>query len=136
MSDAPAPALAPAVLGGAGRHDDRKRSAALTADLWTGRSTDEPAAAQHKRAHESGRGRNAQPPWQIPWRGWKDILWRTYEQLGEDRLRAVAAGVVFYGLLAVFPAVTALLSRDSLGKNTFLATLMIALFQRGNEFCK
>ena len=26
-------------------------------------------------------------------KGWKDILWRTYEQIGEDRL-AVAAGVV------------------------------------------
>jgi membrane protein len=30
--------------------------------------------------------------------------------VGEDRLLAVAAGVVFYGLLAVFPAVTALVS--------------------------
>jgi len=44
------------------------------------------------------------------WKGWKDILWRTYEQIGENRLLAVAAGVVFYGLLAVFPAVTALVS--------------------------
>ena len=43
-------------------------------------------------------------------RGWKDILWRTYEQVGEHRLLAVAAGVVFYGLLAVFPAVTTLVS--------------------------
>jgi membrane protein len=76
----------------------------------TGRSTDEPVAAQHKRAQEPGRGRHAQAPWQIPWQGWKDLLWRTYEQIGEDRLLAVAAGVVFYGLLAVFPAVTALVS--------------------------
>ena len=81
-----------------------------TGAFGTGRSTDEPVAAQHERAQESGRGRHAQAPWQIPWRGWKDILWRTYEQIGEDRLLAVAAGVVFYGLLAVFPAVTALVS--------------------------
>src|SRR6476620_4083431 len=74
------------------------------------RSSDEPAAAQRKRAQESGRGRDAQTPWQIPWRGWNDILWRTYEQIGEDRLLAVAAGVVFYGLLAVFPAIAALVS--------------------------
>src|SRR6476620_3084924 len=74
------------------------------------RSSDEPAAAHHKRAQEVGRGRDAKAPWQIPWRGWKDILWRTYEQVGEDRLLAVAAGVVFYGLLAVFPAITALVS--------------------------
>jgi hypothetical protein len=66
--------------------------------------------AQHKRAQEFGRGRHAQAPWQIPWQGWKDILWRTYYQIGEDRLLAVAAGLVFYGLLAVFPAVTALVS--------------------------
>jgi membrane protein len=30
--------------------------------------------------------------------------------LGDDRLLAVAAGVVFYGLLAIFPAITALVS--------------------------
>ena len=75
-----------------------------------GRGTDEPVAAQYKRAQEPQRGRRAQAPWQIPWQGWKDILRRTYEQIGEDRLLAVAAGVVFYGLLAVFPAVTALVS--------------------------
>src|SRR6202044_4267951 len=83
----------------------------------TGRSTDEPVAAQHQRAQESGRGRHAQAPWQIPWRGWKDILWRTYEQIGEDRLLAVAAGVVFYGLLALFPAVTAIVSLYGLFAN-------------------
>ncbi|MFY9841365.1 MAG: YihY/virulence factor BrkB family protein, partial [Xanthobacteraceae bacterium] len=65
---------------------------------------------QHARAQEPDRGRHAQTPWQIPWKGWKDILWRTYQQTSEDRLLAVAAGVVFYGLLAVFPAVTALVS--------------------------
>jgi membrane protein len=81
-----------------------------TGAFGAARSSDEPAAARHKRAQESGRGRHAQAPWQIPWQGWKDILSRTYEQIGEDRLLAVAAGVVFYGLLAVFPAVTALVS--------------------------
>ena len=74
------------------------------------RSTHEPPLAQYERAHQPGRGRHAETPWQIPWKGWKDIFWRTYEQVGEDRLLAVAAGVVFYGLLAVFPAVTAFVS--------------------------
>jgi membrane protein len=59
---------------------------------------------------QHGRGRHSTSFFQIPWAGWKDILWRTYEQIGEDRLLATAAGVVFYGLLAVFPAVTALVS--------------------------
>jgi len=76
----------------------------------TTRSTDEPRELQYQRAQERGRGRRAIAPWQIPWRGWKDILWRTYQQLNEDRLLAVAAGVVFYGLLALFPAITAIVS--------------------------
>jgi membrane protein len=55
-------------------------------------------------------GRLSRNPLQIPWTGWKDILWRTYARTGEDRLLAIAAGVVFFGLLAVFPAITALVS--------------------------
>ena len=43
-------------------------------------------------------------------RDWKAILLRTWQQIDEDRLLATAAGVVFYGLLAIFPAVTALVS--------------------------
>jgi membrane protein len=42
--------------------------------------------------------------------GWKEILVDTYNRINEDRLLATAAGVVFYGLLAIFPAVTALVS--------------------------
>jgi membrane protein len=56
------------------------------------------------------RGRFSSHPFQIPWNGWKDILWRSYVRTGEDRLLATAAGVVFFGLLAVFPAITALVS--------------------------
>lgn len=62
------------------------------------------------RAAEPGRGRQSVAPWHIPWAGWKDILWRTYAQITQDRLLAVAAGVVFYGLLALFPAITAFVS--------------------------
>ena len=49
-------------------------------------------------------------PWQIPWQGWKDILWRAYASINDNRLLAVAAGVVFYSLLAIFPAVAAFVS--------------------------
>jgi membrane protein len=59
---------------------------------------------------QHGHGRLSSNPLQIPWAGWKDILWRTYVRTGEDRLLAIAAGVVFFGLLAVFPAITALVS--------------------------
>jgi len=59
---------------------------------------------------QRGRGRLSSNPFQIPFAGWKDILWRTYQQIDDDRLLATAAGVVFFGLLAVFPAITALVS--------------------------
>jgi membrane protein len=72
--------------------------------------TDEPLKLQHRRAQQRGRGRRADAPWDIPWRGWKDILWRTYAEISNDRVLAVAAGVVFFALLALFPAVTAFVS--------------------------
>jgi membrane protein len=46
-------------------------------------------------------------PRQIPWRGWKDVLVRTYREILDDRLLAVAAGVAFYSLIALFPAIAA-----------------------------
>lgn len=61
-------------------------------------------------AGEQERGRHADSPAEIPARGWKDILWRTYEEFGNDRIMAVAAGVTFYALLALFPAIAALVS--------------------------
>ena len=41
---------------------------------------------------------------------WKDVLIGTYTRINNDRLLLVAAGVVFYWLLALFPAITALVS--------------------------
>jgi membrane protein len=70
--------------------------------------SDEPASTDD--AFAPGRGRQAISSAGIPAKGWKDILWRTYEQLNEDRL----AGVVFYGLLALFPTITALVSSYAL----------------------
>jgi membrane protein len=62
------------------------------------------------RIAEPDRGRDSAHPLQIPRRGWRDIFWRFYQRTNEDRLLATAAGVVFYGLLAVFPTITALVS--------------------------
>jgi membrane protein len=66
--------------------------------------------AEQRRAEEPGRGRRATSPLEIPWQGWKDILWRVYAQMNDDRILAVAGGVVFYALLALFPALTAFVS--------------------------
>ena len=71
---------------------------------------DQPITAQVRRAKEPGRGRRATAPWQIPWAGWKDVLWRVYASINDNRLLAVAAGVVFYSLLAIFPAIAAFVS--------------------------
>jgi membrane protein len=43
-------------------------------------------------------------------RGWTSILLGTYRSISEDRVLAVAAGVTFYGLLAIFPAIGAVVS--------------------------
>lgn len=53
---------------------------------------------------EPRRGRMAERPRHIPWRGWKDILWRTWREVGHDRLTIVAGSVTYYTLLAIFPA--------------------------------
>src|SRR5437868_15146163 len=71
------------------------------------------AAAAGRRpaaAFEADRGRLATTPSEIPARGWKDILWRVYARITECRVIAVAAGVTFYALLAIFPAIAALIS--------------------------
>ena len=56
------------------------------------------------------RGRDADSPSQIPKRGWKDILLRVYNGIGENRILMNAAGVTFYALLALFPAIAAFVS--------------------------
>src|ERR1700689_2270369 len=43
-------------------------------------TSDESASADD--AFAPGRGRHAVSPGRIPAKGWKDILWRTYEQSG------------------------------------------------------
>ncbi|WGH77933.1 YihY/virulence factor BrkB family protein [Jannaschia ovalis] len=59
---------------------------------------------------QPGRGRDATHPQGIPARGWKDIALRVAGQVSKDHVLLIAAGVAFYGLLAVFPAITALMS--------------------------
>ena len=56
------------------------------------------------------RGREATTPTEIPKAGWLDILWRVKTRIGEDRVGLLAAGVAFYALLALFPAIAALLA--------------------------
>lgn len=56
------------------------------------------------------RGRLAAAPSEIPLRGWKDILLRVYDNISEHRVLALAAGMTYYSLLAIFPALAALVA--------------------------
>jgi membrane protein len=53
------------------------------------------------------RGRHAVRPREIPATGWKDIALRILGETQRDHIGLIAAGVAFYGLLALFPAITA-----------------------------
>ena len=68
------------------------------------------AGMHHPKQSMRKGGGAADTPTEIPARGWKDILWRVYEEIGKDRILAVAAGVTYYALLALFPAIAALVS--------------------------
>jgi membrane protein len=74
------------------------------------RSSEEPISLELQRAQEHDRGRHATQPLQSPRKGWYDILWRTYQEMQQDRLLSIAGGVSFFALLAIFPAITALVS--------------------------
>lgn len=84
-----------------------------------GESRARPAAAERQKPREASGARPpagqeppqpAATPAEIPTQGWKSVLWRTWEGFGKDRIQLVAAGVTFYVLLAIFPAISALVS--------------------------
>lgn len=60
------------------------------------------------------RGRNAETPTEIPAKGWKDIALRVKAELASDHVGLIAAGVAFYALMAIFPAITALMALGGL----------------------
>ncbi|MET0257393.1 MAG: YihY/virulence factor BrkB family protein [Methylobacterium sp.] len=81
----------------------------------------DPAAREPSPSHEGAeahdvarsepeRGRQARSPTEIPAKGWRDVALRTYRDVGENRILLVSAGVTFFALLAIFPAVAALVS--------------------------
>lgn len=55
-------------------------------------------------------GHGADTPSEIPAQGWWDIAKRTATQTSEHRLMTEGAGITFYAILAIFPALAALVS--------------------------
>ncbi len=82
--------------------------AGLTATAWAFKRSS--PKGRKAKASVAGKTRGERALTRPTWRDWKEIFKRVYKALGDDRLMAVAAGVVFYGLLAFFPAITALVS--------------------------
>src|SRR5215208_4571589 len=56
---------------------------------------------------DGGHGRQADVPQEIPPKGWLDIAKRTGKEVKADQVPLLSAGVVFYALLALFPAIIA-----------------------------
>ncbi len=88
---------------------NRKRGSGCNSKGADGKSM---AAADNTstRPNADGRGHGATTPTQIPLAGWKEIAQRIGGKIGEDMVMLVAAGVTYYLLLALFPAMTAALS--------------------------
>lgn len=59
---------------------------------------------------QTNRGRGAETPGGIPKLGWRDIFLRVKDEIGRDHVSVVAAGVAFFGLLAIFPAIASLIA--------------------------
>ena len=55
-------------------------------------------------------GRDAKQPIHIPWTGWKKVLKRTFSEMISDRIGLAAAGCAFYATLALFPAISTMVS--------------------------
>jgi membrane protein len=57
-----------------------------------------------------GIGRQATTPGHFPARAWWRVLLRVWAGIGRDHLSIIAAGVAFFGVLAIFPAIAALIA--------------------------
>lgn len=71
-------------------------------------------AGDHQRDRPSDRdddrGREAESPGEIPASGWKDVGLRVKDELKADQVPLLSAGVAFFFLLALFPALAATIS--------------------------
>lgn len=76
-----------------------------------------------------GRGRHARRPQDIPAKGWFDIALRVKDQLDSDNASIIAAGLALYSLLAIFPALTALVMLYGLFSSPDQITQQMQSFQ-------
>ena len=65
-------------------------------------------------ADAGDRGREARSPKEIPKAGWREVLFRVYVKMTTDHVTSMAAGVAFYGMIAIFSVIAALISIGTL----------------------
>lgn len=95
--------------GGPSTPKAARRAAEGTDPAAEGAAEQSPAEARQV-ATEPGRGRRADTPKEIPAKGWKDIAKRVVAEVKADNVPLLSAGVAFYALLSLFPAVVAVVS--------------------------
>ncbi|MCA1835082.1 MAG: YihY/virulence factor BrkB family protein [Actinobacteria bacterium] len=76
-------------------------------------------------------GSRAESPTQIPARGWRQVLGRALRESQKDNIPLLAAGVAFYGFLAVFPTLIALVTLVGLVADPRTITQQVADFTAG-----
>jgi membrane protein len=76
-------------------------------------------------------GNQADSPTQIPARGWRQVLRRAIHQSQQDNISLLAAGVAFFGFLALFPALIALVTLVGLVADPEQITQQVQSFTAG-----
>lgn len=69
-----------------------------------------PSAVRSDHGEAAERGRTATDPREVPARGWREIALRVKDEAKADNVALLAAGVAFYALLSLVPAMVALVS--------------------------
>jgi membrane protein len=75
-------------------------------------------------------GVHATKPTEIPARGWKQVLKRAWAENKADNMSIIAGGVAFFGFLAVFPALIAIISIYGLVASPSTVTTQVESFSK------
>jgi len=76
--------------------------------------SDEDTACRTDKACQTDRGRRASTPGAIPPKGWWDILRRVFAQVVDQNVVILSAGIAFFAMLALFPALAAIVTTYAL----------------------
>jgi membrane protein len=86
----------------------RRAAAARAAAAGPAHDPDRPPAGSP--SEQELPGIHAEKPSEIPWRGWKQIVKRAWAEHKADNMPIIAGGVAFFGFLAIFPSLIAMIN--------------------------